>query len=78
MMRTTQKALKTMVANGQAQDITNGTNETRSDIMQKEDYLQEIAYAAGIYGCNGILFKGRRTGTLYAITDRTSAIFIFG
>lgn len=78
MLKTTQKALREMVANGQAQDITNGTDETRTDILAKEDYLQEIAYAAGIHGCNGILYKGHNTGTLYAITDRTNAIFIFG
>lgn len=77
MKKYTQKQLKNMVADGIAIDITYGTNDTREAIIQKEDYYTQIGYSAGIYGCNGMLLQGNKTNTLYAITSRTTAIFIF-
>lgn len=48
-----------------------------------EKYLKEDAYKprgwgerAARYGCNGMLLKGE-SGQLYAVTGRTSAIYIF-
>ena len=78
MTRYTQKELREMVRNNVAVDITSGTNETRKEIEKKEGYLTQIGYACGIYGCNGMLFKGHNTNELYAVTSRTTAIFIFG
>lgn len=43
----------------------------------KEGYYTQIGYAAGVYGCNGMLLQGHKTNTLYAITSRTTAIFTF-
>ena len=71
MEKMTQKELKRLVKVGAAKDVTYA-NE-RSDIP--ESYTQ-IGYAAGIYGCNGMLLKGE-SGQLYAVTGRTSAIYIF-
>jgi hypothetical protein len=45
--------------------------------MKKEGYLNQVGYAIGIYGLNGKLLKGDKTGTLYAITARSSALYIF-
>ena len=70
--------LREMVSNGIAEDISNGTNETRNEIEAVEGWLSQVGYASGVYGCNGMLFKGRNTGKLYAITSRTQAIYIFG
>ena len=53
MERYSCKQLKSLVASGVAKDVTYA-NE-RSDIP--ESYTQ-IGYAAGIYGCNGMLLKG--------------------
>ena len=78
MLKTTQKQIKEMVQTGLAIDITNGNNDTRERLMASEGWLKEIAYSAGTYGCNGKVFRGEHTGTLYAITGRTNAIFIFG
>ena len=78
MTRFTQKQLREMVANGIAEDISNGTNETRDEIESVEGCLTQVGYASGIYGCNGMLLKGHNTGKLYAITSRTQAIYIFG
>lgn len=71
MEKFTIKQLKALVANGVAKDVTYA--DERSVIP--ESYTQ-IGYAAGIYGCNGMLLKGE-SGQLYAVTGRTSAIYIF-
>lgn len=75
--RYTQKELKALVRDGIAVDITNGDNETRRKIEAEEEYYTQIGYSAGIYGCNGALLQGHKTGKLYAITARTSALFVF-
>ena len=77
MKKYTQKELKNLVALGAAEDITRGDNETRKTIESEEGYYTQIGYSAGVYGCNGMLLQGHKTGKLYAITARTSAIFVF-
>lgn len=65
------KQLKSLVASGVAKDVTYA--QDRREIP--ESYIQ-IGYASGIYGCNGMLLKGE-SGQLYAVTSRTSAIYLF-
>lgn len=72
MEQFTQRQLRAMVSDGSAVDVTSAGN--RRDIP--EQYTQ-IGYAAGLYGCNGMLLKGDGTGKLYAVTARTSAVYIF-
>ena len=72
MERITQKQLKNLVRTGAAIDVTGTT--TRAAIP--ENYTQ-VGYSCGVYGCNGQLFRGLDSGKLYAITARTTAIFIF-
>lgn len=71
MERYTQKQLKALVKSGAAIDITNA----RSREAIPGSYSQ-IGYASGMYGCNGMLLKDD-AGRLYAITSRTTAIYIF-
>ena len=71
MEKYTIKQLKSLVSNGAAVDVTYSSK--KSDIP--ENYTQ-IGYAAGLYGCNGMLLKGE-SGQLYAVTSRTTAIYIF-
>lgn len=71
MFRLTQRELKRLVRIGAAKDITNSSE--RAAIT--EDYIQ-IGYSAGVYGCNGKLLQGK-SGQLYAICQRTTAIFVF-
>jgi len=78
MKRYTQKELREMVSTGMAKDITHGTNETRRELITNEEYYTQVGYSSGVYGCNGMLLKGHKSGTLYAITARTTAIYIFG
>ena len=77
MKRYTQRELKNLVALGAAEDITRGDNETREAIEAVEGYYTQIGYSAGVYGCNGMLLQGNKTGKLYAITARTTTIYVF-
>lgn len=77
MKRYTQKELKNLVTLGAAEDITRGDNKTRKAIEASEGYYTQIGYSAGIYGCNGMLLQGHKTGKLYVITARTTAIYVF-
>lgn len=72
MEKYTQKQLRALVRSGAAVDVTGATS--RQAIP--ENYRQ-IGFSAGVYGCNGQLFRGLDSGKLYAITSRTMAIFIF-
>ena len=74
----TQKALKEMVVREMAEDITNADLEKYKQLVDWEDGFTQVGYSSGIYGCNGMLLQGVRTGHLYAITARTSAIYLFG
>lgn len=71
MEKYTIKQLKSLVNSGAAIDVTYA--HKCADIP--ESYTQ-IGYASGIYGCNGMLLKGE-SGKLYAVTGRTTAIYIF-
>ena len=77
MMEVKQKELKNMVHLSYCEDITHGTEEDYQRIMKEEDWLDTIAYSTGIYGRTGTLYRGHKTGKLYVITSRTSAIFLF-
>ena len=77
MTKYIQKQLRGLVNTGAAIDISRiGMNE--ADRLRKdEEWLTQIGYAAGVYGCNGQLWRGHKSGKLYAITSRTQAIYLF-
>jgi hypothetical protein len=60
-----------MVKDGVAIDVTNA-----SAVTDIPEWYRQIGYAEGIYGCSGKLLMGD-SGQLYAITNRTTAIYIF-
>jgi hypothetical protein len=72
MTKYTQKQLKDLVKNGVAVDITN-----TSDRGAIPEAYRQIGYACGVYGYNGMLLQGCESGKLYAVTSRTTAIYIF-
>ena len=72
MEKYTIKQLKSLVNSGVAIDVTNA----KEKIEIPESYTQ-VGYSQGLYGCNGMLLKGCDTGKLYAVTGRTTAIYIF-
>ena len=69
MEKYTQKQLKNLVKSGAAIDCTN-------DRERRVNNYRQIGYSAGVYGCNGMLLQDQ-TGQLYAITSRTTAIFLY-
>ena len=77
MMEVKQKELRNMVGEPFVEDITHATQEDYDRIMQTERWLDMIAYSCGVYGRNGVLYRGHETGKLYVITSRTTALFIF-
>lgn len=77
MTKYTQKQLREMVACGIAEDISHYSCDSAKKLKEIENWLDQVGYASGVYGCNGKLFKGHNTGKLYAITSRSQAVFIF-
>lgn len=71
MTKYTRKQLKAMVRDGVAIDVTHAIEQS-----EIPEYYTKIGYAESIYGCGGMLLKGI-SGQLYAVTDRTTAIYIF-
>ena len=71
MEKYTQKQLRSLVASGAAKDVTYADGQKAIP----ESY-RKIGYVAGIYGCSGMLLQGE-SGQLYAVTSRTTAIYIF-
>lgn len=76
MEKFTLKQLRALIEYGVATDLTHATGYADAK-LESDEYLEQIGYAAGVYGCNGRLLKSSKTGKLYAITSRTQAIFIF-
>ena len=76
MEKVTQKFLKGLVKAGQAKDITHLNFDEMQEWMKAHEYRAEIAYSAGIYGCNGKLIRDKETGILFVITSRTTALFM--
>ena len=77
MRKYTQRELKALVRTGAAVDITShGTAEYKA-LREKEKDLDKLGYSSGLYGINGGLLQGQETGTLYAITARSTAVFIY-
>lgn len=77
-MKTTNKDIKQLVNYGYAIDITNETSESIQQIKDLENGFNIIAYSMGQYGRNGMIYQGRKTKQLYAITARVSNIFYIG
>ena len=73
----TKKQIKSLVNLGLAVDLTQYRLKARDKVINDEKYLELIGIAKGIYGINAKLLRGATSGNLYAITDRTSALYIF-
>lgn len=72
-----QRELKALVRSGAAVDISNHDNTAHHELEAREGYLDKVGYSSGVYGLNGGLLKGHNSGTLYAITARTTALYIY-
>lgn len=76
MTKYTQRQLKEMVKDGLAEDITYGNNDTRRQLEETEGYYTQVGYSSGVYGCNGMLLKGNKTGKLLRYIKNNSSICI--
>ena len=73
MKKYTRKAIREFVTMGLATDITNYGFEEMDNFLKSHD-LQKVCYSIGLYGLNGGLLKDCKTGELYAITARNTAL----
>ena len=73
MRKYTQKALRELVRIGAAENITNYNFEQMRDFLQAHS-LDKVGYSSGVYGLNGGLLQDTKTGQLYAITARNTAL----
>ena len=72
MEKVTQKFLKSLVLSGAAVDVTRA-----HDFDAIPERYEVVGVSRGGYGLNGLLLRGE-SGTLYAVTGRTTALFLFG
>lgn len=76
VIMTTRKEIRKAVENG-ATNVTYYTLEDYNKLVKKEGVLDYIAYSEGRYGVNGAMFRGRKTGKFYGITDKSRALYLF-
>ena len=76
-MKTTLKEIKRLAATLNAINATMFGCQDYDKAKAEEGFFECIAYSVGTYGLTGKLLRGHNTGRLYAITARTSAVFIF-
>lgn len=71
MKKYTTRQLKELVKIGAAIDVTDAISTTTIP-----EWYEKMGYSRGINGLNGLLMKGK-SGKLYAITSRSTAIMLF-
>lgn len=77
MKKYTQKQLRHMIASGMAEDITNHSTTEYREFIEREKSFDRIGLSTGVYGMNGGLLQGATSGKFYAITSRSTALFIY-
>ena len=76
-IKVARKTIREYVASGDAIDITNISLDDAKKLTADEGWLDTELYSMGVYGCNGVLFRGHNTGSRYAICDRAQSLFYF-
>ena len=76
-VKVTRKVIREYVASGDAIDITNISFDDANKLTADEGWLDTELYSMGVYGCNGILFRGHNTSNRYAICNRAQSLFYF-
>lgn len=74
-MKVNKKYIKDLINNGVAQDITHLSFEDANRLTKKENGLIDMGCSVGTYGINGAIFKGRKSGKIYAINGRSTTLF---
>ena len=79
MIKTTLKELRNLTKLNNEM-IVNATYFTMGDYekaLKEEGFFRQVAYASGVYGCNGMLLIGNKTGKRYVIAGCTQALWLF-
>ena len=63
------------IKNTNAFDITHLKIDEIQKLNKKENGFENISTSYGMYGMNGALLQGRKTGKLYKITARNTNLF---
>jgi len=74
MTKFTKKQLKNLVADGVAVDLTYYSADMLEDLSRGKDFRQ-IGFAADTYGCAGSLYMNMETRELYAVCERSRALY---
>lgn len=69
-MKVTQKEIKRLVQIGAAIDVTN------VEVPDPKGYFEKLMWSKGVYGANGVVVKDTGDGKLYAVTSRSSNLFM--
>lgn len=70
MKLVTRKEIKWLVEIGEAEDITT------SEIPTPKGYWEKVMWSKGVNGANGVLVRDSKTGKKYAVTARSSNLFV--
>ena len=70
----TKREIKEYIRDGFATDITELSFSELKEWRNGRN-LEKIGYSSGVYGISGGIIKDRNTGELFAITERTTALF---
>lgn len=72
-MKTTQRHIRQLIAEGAAVDANKLGD---SDLEDLAAHHERLAVSFGVNGMNGGVCRDTRTGQLYAVPSRSSALFI--
>lgn len=70
MAKVTQKEIKRLVQIGAAIDVTN------VNVPAPKGHFEKLMWSKGVYGANGVVVKDTGDGKLYAVTSRSSNLFM--
>ena len=76
-MKITQKMIRNYLYETNSVDATMMTDDQYRELSKREGGFDEIARSHGVNGGNGIVSRGRNSGTYYVVTCRSSAFFYF-
>ena len=74
-MKTSKRELLTYAKQVNAIDLNKYSFEEIEALRKNEEYLEEVAYAVGIYGISAYLCKGHKTKQFYVVPSRSSTLF---
>lgn len=76
-MKITQKMIRNYLYESNSVDCTNWGTPDFNRVNEAEGGFDEIGRSHGVNGMNGLVMRGRKTGTYYVVPSRSSALFLF-